>query len=66
MMVKKTVPSYFNRYITVLYYLNDVEGGGETAFPVADNKTFEHEVRYLGSFGTWYKNLRTDKEKSFF
>lgn len=24
------------RYITVLYYLNDVEAGGETAFPLAD------------------------------
>ncbi|XP_052224847.1 transmembrane prolyl 4-hydroxylase-like [Dreissena polymorpha] len=24
------------RYITVLYYLNDVEEGGETAFPLAD------------------------------
>ncbi|XP_077460106.1 transmembrane prolyl 4-hydroxylase [Stigmatopora argus] len=29
------------RYITVLFYLNSVEGGGETAFPVADNRTFE-------------------------
>nr|XP_061814429.1 transmembrane prolyl 4-hydroxylase-like [Nerophis lumbriciformis] len=29
------------RYITVLIYLNSVEGGGETAFPVADNRTFE-------------------------
>ncbi|XP_059916903.1 transmembrane prolyl 4-hydroxylase [Gadus macrocephalus] len=29
------------RYITVLFYLNSVEGGGETAFPVADNGTYE-------------------------
>ncbi|KAM9534627.1 LOW QUALITY PROTEIN: transmembrane prolyl 4-hydroxylase [Salvelinus alpinus] len=29
------------RYITVLFYLNSVEGGGETAFPVADNRTYE-------------------------
>lgn len=29
------------RYITILYYLNDVEEGGETAFPVADNETFD-------------------------
>ncbi|CAL8335490.1 unnamed protein product [Merluccius merluccius] len=29
------------RYITVLFYLNSVEGGGETAFPVADNSTYE-------------------------
>ena len=32
------------RFITVLYYLNDVEEGGETAFPVADNETFDMEV----------------------
>ena len=24
------------RYFTILYYLNNVEDGGETAFPVAD------------------------------
>ncbi|CAB1315241.1 unnamed protein product [Coregonus sp. 'balchen'] len=35
------------RYITVLFYLNSVEGGGETAFPVADNRTYEEVVRYL-------------------
>ncbi|KAL4630677.1 hypothetical protein GN956_G15949 [Arapaima gigas] len=29
------------RYITVLFYLNTVEGGGETTFPVADNRTYE-------------------------
>ncbi|KAM3877705.1 transmembrane prolyl 4-hydroxylase [Diretmus argenteus] len=29
------------RYITVLFYLNSVEGGGETAFPVADNTTYD-------------------------
>ncbi|CAH3148849.1 unnamed protein product [Porites evermanni] len=34
------------RYITILYYLNDVEEGGETAFPVADMKNFnETEFR---------------------
>ena len=33
------------RYITILYFLNDVEEGGETAFPVADNETFSYEVR---------------------
>ncbi|KAJ7360407.1 prolyl 4-hydroxylase [Desmophyllum pertusum] len=27
------------RFITILYYLNDVEQGGETAFPVADNSS---------------------------
>lgn len=33
------------RYITVLFYLNSVEGGGETAFPVADNMTYDEVVR---------------------
>ena len=32
------------RYATILYYLNDVEDGGETAFPVADNDTFDKKV----------------------
>ncbi|XP_074618508.1 transmembrane prolyl 4-hydroxylase-like [Acropora palmata] len=41
------------RYITILYYLNDVEEGGETAFPVADNKTLDME--YL-------KDNRVDKD----
>eukprot|EP00794_Sanderia_malayensis_P018786 gene18786-20677_t len=31
------------RFITILYYLNDVEKGGETAFPVADNENYNHE-----------------------
>ncbi|MEE6502262.1 hypothetical protein FKM82_004459 [Ascaphus truei] len=29
------------RYVTVLFYLNNVTGGGETAFPIADNRTYE-------------------------
>ena len=36
----------FYRYITILYYLNDVEEGGETAFPVADMKDFNETVSY--------------------
>ncbi|KAK3737076.1 hypothetical protein QZH41_013878 [Actinostola sp. cb2023] len=32
------------RFITILYFLNDVEEGGETAFPVADNSTFSIEA----------------------
>lgn len=28
----------------MLLYLNSVEGGGETTFPVADNRTYEEEV----------------------
>lgn len=30
---------------TILYYLNDVEEGGETAFIVADNSTLNESVR---------------------
>lgn len=32
--------------MTILYYLNDVEDGGETAFPVADNETFDQMVSF--------------------
>jgi len=35
------------RYITILYYLNDVEDGGETAFPVADMKDFIETVSVI-------------------
>ena len=30
--------------MTVLFYLNDVIEGGETAFPLADNETYSIEV----------------------
>ena len=33
------------RFLTVLYYLNDVPRGGETAFPVADEEYFNETVR---------------------
>ncbi|XP_073259502.1 transmembrane prolyl 4-hydroxylase-like isoform X1 [Porites lutea] len=32
------------RYATILYFLDNVEDGGETAFPIADNSTFDDEV----------------------
>lgn len=35
------------RYVTILFYLNDVQEGGETAFPMADNVTLSME--YLTS-----------------
>ncbi|XP_071949893.1 transmembrane prolyl 4-hydroxylase-like [Antedon mediterranea] len=46
--VEESVKLDFNkyrmcRYVTVMYYLNDVEEGGETAFPVADNVTFHRK-----------------------
>jgi len=28
----------------VLFYLNNVTGGGETVFPIADNRTYEEMV----------------------
>lgn len=32
-------------YMTVLFYLNNVTAGGETVFPVADNRTYDEMVR---------------------
>lgn len=37
-------------YMTVLFYLNNVTGGGETVFPVADNRTYDEMVRASGLF----------------
>lgn len=31
----------------MLFYLSSVEEGGETTFPVADNRTFEEQVSGL-------------------
>lgn len=36
-----------HRYLTVMLFLNSVDGGGETSFPVADNRTYEEEVSYV-------------------
>ena len=38
----------FRRYVTVLYFLNRVEEGGETAFPVADEEYFNETVTIFG------------------
>ncbi|XP_074538385.1 transmembrane prolyl 4-hydroxylase-like [Halichoeres trimaculatus] len=32
------------RYLTMLFYLTSVEEGGETTFPVADNRTYEEQA----------------------
>ncbi|XP_056588206.1 transmembrane prolyl 4-hydroxylase isoform X1 [Triplophysa dalaica] len=40
------------RYLTVMLFLNSVDGGGETSFPVADNRTYEEEV--LGDLSQQY------------
>lgn len=34
--------------MTVLFYLNNVTGGGETVFPVADNRTYDEMVSAKG------------------
>ncbi|XP_029457128.1 transmembrane prolyl 4-hydroxylase isoform X2 [Rhinatrema bivittatum] len=42
LIVNETAPFETScRYVTVLFYLNNVTGGGETAFPIADNRTYE-------------------------
>lgn len=38
--------SLIHRYLTVLLYLNSADSGGETSFPVADNRTYEEEVSH--------------------
>ena len=37
--------AFDSRFLTILYYLDETQDGGETAFPVADNETFSDEVR---------------------
>ena len=34
----------FSRFVTVMFYLNEPEEGGETAFPLANNETYLEEV----------------------
>ena len=46
----------FIRYVTILFYLNDVEEGGETAFPMADNVTLSMEVRFSRGVSLWVWN----------
>ncbi|XP_060593364.1 transmembrane prolyl 4-hydroxylase-like [Ruditapes philippinarum] len=44
------------RYITVLYYLNDVDEGGQTAFPLADmsEDLFQEKFPRRGEVQTWH------------
>ena len=44
-MSKKNTTFFSFRLLTILYFLSDVEEGGETAFPVADKEDYDHEVR---------------------
>ncbi|XP_034732334.1 transmembrane prolyl 4-hydroxylase-like [Etheostoma cragini] len=38
------LPEVSCRYLTMLFYLSSVEEGGETTFPVADNRTYEEQA----------------------
>lgn len=53
-------------YMTVLFYLNNVAGGGETVFPVADNRTYDEMVSppgcCLGVGHTWHCPLHLGAE----
>ena len=40
-----TCTALYFRFITILYYLNDVQEGGETAFLIADNTTITPQVQ---------------------
>lgn len=39
-----SLPEVSCRYLTVMFYLSSVEEGGETTFPVADNRTYEEQA----------------------
>ena len=39
------------RYMTVLFYLNEVKSGGETAFPFANKETIDEQVSILHHLG---------------
>lgn len=46
--IRSAAPPPPYSYMTVLFYLNNVTGGGETVFPVADNRTYDEMVRANG------------------
>lgn len=45
------------RFITILYYLNDVEEGGETAFLIADNTTITPEASIIILFLIYFLSV---------
>lgn len=59
---------FYRRYLTVLFYLSSAEEGGETTFPVADNRTYNEQVSVLppptiinqqGLFPFWHFEMMT-------
>lgn len=46
------------RYMTVLFYLNDVAGGGETAFPFANKESINHTEAHLTRVHHLYRNCQ--------
>lgn len=51
-----------NRFCTLLHYLNDVDGGGHTVFPDADDPVRGRAARYDNSLGACEKGLRVAPE----
>ncbi|KAL4236382.1 L-ascorbic acid binding [Mactra antiquata] len=56
------------RYMTILFYLNDVDDGGETAFPFANKDSINHTNSHLNRVQHLYKkchevDLRVPAEK---
>jgi hypothetical protein len=41
------ISSSVYRYMTVLFYLNEVKSGGETAFPFANKESIDENVGIL-------------------
>ena len=56
--------TFFYRFLTFFYYLNEPEEGGETAFPIADNEKvldkevcvplFASNIAFIRNFNTHY------------
>ncbi|XP_041453052.1 transmembrane prolyl 4-hydroxylase-like [Lytechinus variegatus] len=52
------------RFMTILYYLQDTEGGGETAFPLAEFENISKEYLTQENLGYDYVDLNTNCYKN--